>query len=280
MALTTAKTVAPEATNEEETLTQEGTAAVANAEPEEVQEAPAQEAAPAEEAPVKTESTAVATREAESTAVAKSNTGGGLAVSEMAEDGMEGLTVGGMSFDTIKLPGEGQFLIGQDDEELGKSFKCVIQASRARFVVRQSNDQDAEMFYSYDADTFAKTGVITNTEGVDQSDTIAEWKEDGYDEAPVIKKYVEVMAIMIDEDEDGNPGERHGMMVMLSIPPASVQRFSGFIYQQRMMKRLKQNQFVTECIVGKKVKKDSNSFFPWAFKNAGAIPEDLEDLLG
>lgn len=229
--------------------------------------------APAEPEPETKKETSVATQ---SQGKVASPVGGNAAESRLAENGMEGLTVGGMSFDSIKLPSEGQFLIGQDDEELGKSFKCVIQQSRARFIVRQSNDQDAEMFYSYDADQFAKTGVITDTEGGDRADEVREWKEDGYDEAPVIKKYLEVMVILIDEDEDGNPGERDRQMAMLSIPPASVQRFSGFIYQNHMMKKLAQHEFVTECIVGKKVKKDSNSFFPWNFKNAGPVPEDLQ----
>lgn len=268
MALTTPTTAEAETTaaEQEAGMTQEGVESTVAASEEQTHEAAETTAAEPET------STAVATRESSAPAVSK---GGSAAESRLAEDGMEGLTVGGMSFDSIKLPGEGQFLIGQDDEELGKSFKCVIQQSRARFVVRQSNDQDAEMFYSYDADQFAKTGVITNTEGQDMSETIQEWKEDGYDEAPVIKKYLEVMAIFIDEDENGEPGERDRMMVMLSIPPASVQRFSGFIYQQRMMKKQKQHEFVTECLVGKKVKKDSNSFFPWNFKNAGPAPEDL-----
>jgi len=246
MALATPKTnTAAQQPEAEEQMTQEGVQAAA-AEPEQQPEEEQQ-------------TTAVAERP-QASAPAKSS-GSNQFENDMAEDGFEGLTLGGLSFEQIKLPGEGQFLIGQDDEELGQEFDCVIQGTRARYVVRQSDDQDAEMFYSYDPNG------LTNTEGQDMADTLQEWKEEGF-ERPVIKKYIEAMAIMIDEG-----GERDRMMVMLSIPPASVQKFSGFLAQQKMMKGAKPNEFITKCVVGKKVKKDKNSFFPWAFKNAGPAPE-------
>lgn len=187
--------------------------------------------------------------------------GGSQFESGMAEDGFEGLTLGGLSFEQIRLPGEGQFLIGQDDEELGKEFDCVVQTTRSRFIVRQSDDDDAEMFYSYDP-----KGQY-DTEGVDMTDTLQEWKEEGF-EKPVIKKYLEVMAIMIDEG-----GDRDRMMVMLSIPPASVQKISGFFAQQQLRGRGKPNEYVTKFQVAKKVKKGNNSWFPWAAAHGGEAPE-------
>lgn len=193
----------------------------------------------------------------------------------MAEAGFEGLTLGGLSFEQIRLPGEGQFLIGQDDEELGQEFDCVIQGTRSRFVVRQSDDQDAEMFYSYDEAMCLKSFKswedlkgLKNAEGVDMTETLQEWADDGY-EKPVIKRYIETTAIMVNAADP----DREGMMVILSIAPASVQKFAGYIAQQQFMKKQQPNEYVTRCIVGKKVKKDKNSFFPWTFKNVGPAPE-------
>lgn len=229
----------------EEQLTQEGVQATAQA------------AEPVEQQAVTASTTAVAERPAASApaVAAQSQFEAG-----MADAGFDGLTLGGLSFEQIRLPAEGQFLIGQEDEELGKEFDCVIQSTRPRYVVRASDDQDSEMFYSYDPKG------QTNTEGLDMSDKLQEWREDGYDK-PVVKKYLEVMAIMV------NAGDREGMMVMLSIPPASVQKFSGFVAQQQFMKKQLPNQYVTKCVVGAKVKNGSNSFFPWSFKNAGPAPE-------
>lgn len=257
MALTTAKTRKPAPKTVEEEVSQAS-------EPEQVEETSAelepQHGEPAAEAPRQEVAPA---KPANPPAQRRTSN----AEQELAEDGMEGLTIGGLSFEQIRLPGEGQFLIGQDDVELGKSFDCVIQQSRARYIVKQSDEKDAEMFYSYHPQG------LTDTEGMDTSEKLKEWKEEGYD-APVIKKYLEVMAIFIDVDEDGNPGERDRAMVMLSLSPTAVQRFSGFIYQMKAMKGLRQNEFVTRCEVGKKVKgSNGENFFPWSFKFGGPAPE-------
>lgn len=224
------------------------------AQPEEQVDAPA----PAEQEEATTESRAVAEAPKAAQPVASSQF-----ETSMAEQGFDGLTLGGMSFEQIRLPGEGQFLIGQEDQELGKEFDCVIQNTRSRYVVRQSNEEEAEMFYSYDPKG------LTDSEGNDMSEKLQEWREDGYDK-PVIKRYIEAMAIMV------NAGERDGMMVMLSIPPASVQKFAGFIAQQQFMRKQLPSQYITRCVVGKKVKRDGgSSFFPWSFQNAGPAPQDL-----
>ena len=177
----------------------------------------------------------------------------------MAEDGLEGLSIGGMSFDRIKLPNEGVFQFGPDEEPLGKSFDAVVQSTRAIFIVRQSDDDDAENYYSYDADG------AKDTNGVSKADTLQEWKEDGFDK-PSIKRYLEVLLEMYDIDEEGNAGERHGLLAMASIPPASIQRISGVLMQITKMRGLHHTQAVITFMVGAKVKKGSNNFFPWTAK--------------
>lgn len=277
MALTKVQTNEQTAPSEaEEKLTEEGVQATAEQQQEAAQDAPEpetkageeqEEAQDAPEPEAKAEEddrprpgTAMAER-SETAPTANASRATDQFETNMADEGFEGLNLGGLSFEQIRLPGEGQFLIGQEDEELGKEFDCVIQKTRSRYVVRQSDDQDADMYYSYDPKG------LTMADGEDASDKLAEWREEGYDE-PIIKKYIEVMAIMIDEG-----GERDRMMVLLSIPPASVQKFSGFIAQQQLMKGKLPNQFITKCMVGKKVKTGNNTFFPWTFKNAGEAPE-------
>lgn len=177
----------------------------------------------------------------------------------MAELGMEGLSIGGMSFDRIKLPNEGIFQFGPDEEELGKEFNAVIQSTRAIYIVRQSDDDDAENYYSYQAD-----GSL-DTNGVSKEATLQEWAEDGFD-APIIKRYLEVMVQMYEIDEEGNEGSRHGLLAMLSIPPASLQRISGYIMQLTQMRKLHPSAAVTTFQVGTKVKRNANAFFPWTAK--------------
>lgn len=244
-------------------LTKPQTAATESTQPEQVEAAEEVEQEQVEEvsqpAPATEQKQEVAEAE-ETKAPVKSPAAGNQFESSMADEGFEGLTLGGLSFEQIRLPAEGQFVIGQDEEELGKEFNCVIQTTRSRYIVRQSSDQDSEVFYSYDP------SGKTNAEGVDMTDTLNEWAAEGY-EKPEIKKYLEIMAIMVDE------GERDRAMVMISIPPASVQKVSGFFAQQRMRRRGLPNEYVTTFQVGKKVKVGSNSWFPWSAAHGGEAPE-------
>lgn len=184
-------------------------------------------------------------------------------INEMAEEGLEGLSVGFMSFDSIRLK-DGQFIMGSDEEELGREFSCVVVTTRPRYIVRQSSDGDADVYYSYQKD-----GLV-DTEGNDKTELLREWKEDGY-ENPIIKEYAEVLALLSrPEDQDKN-----GAMVMLSVPPTSLQRFSGFLVQQRMMRRKKHSDFLLTCTIGKKVGSGNTAFYPWAFKDGGEVPTSI-----
>lgn len=264
MALTRTNTMkTEEVVAAEETLTAEGVSATAQ-QAEQEAEAPAAQVeadqpvastpveAPKQEAP---KQQAVAARPtAASPAVANASI-----EQDMADMGFDGLTIGGMSFDRVKLPSEGVFLYGSDEIDLGKEFNAVIQGSKALYIIRQSDDEDAENYYSYQPD-----GLI-DANGNDRTDTLAEWREEGY-EKPVVRRYLEVMVQMHDQDENGNSGERDGAIAMLSIPPASIQRISGYLFQLTKMKGLLPSEVVTTFVVGNKVKKGNNSFFPWNAK--------------
>lgn len=180
--------------------------------------------------------------------------------SSMAEAGFEGMELTGMSFDRIKLH-EGQFLLGTDDTELGQEFDCVIHGTRTNYIVRQSTDNDAEMFYSYDpkGQTFS--------DGTSAAEKLAEWLDDGYgtEDAPLdIRPYMEATAVLINRDD-----EHDGTMVMLSIPPASKARLAGASAQAQMRFRALPNEVITRCQVGKKVGEGQKAFRPWVFKVVG-----------
>lgn len=266
MALTKPKTTDTAATTNEEAISQEGVQGVAQQAEQVEQETFQEQVEETTQEPVTEEGVKAVATQQEAKAPANNTERTAAAASKfessMAESGFEGMTLGGLSFEQIRLPAEGQFLIGQDDEELGQEFDCVLQGTRSRYVVRQSDDQDAEMFYSYDP-----KGLV-NAEGVDMAETLQEWADDGY-EKPVIKRYIEATAVMVNAADP----DREGMMVILSIPPASTQKFAGFIAQQQFMKKQEPNEYITRCVVGKKVKKDKTSFFPWAFKNVGDAPD-------
>lgn len=177
---------------------------------------------------------------------------------EQAAAGFEGLDLTGMSFDRVKMH-EGKFLLGSEEAELGTEFDCVIHNTRRLYVVRQSTDQDAESYYSYDS-----TGA-TFTDGSSATGKLQEWLDEGYggEDAPLdIKEYLEAMATLVNRDD-----EYDQQMVMLSIPPASKARLAGAAAQAyTKMRGARLDQVVTQCQVGKKVGEGTKAFRPWVFK--------------
>lgn len=178
---------------------------------------------------------------------------------EQAELGYEGLEIGAFSFDGIKLH-EGQFKLGADETELGQEFEFITMSTRNRYVVRQGEFNDAETFYSYSADG------STLTDGSSSAAILEEWKEDGYgtEDSPLdIRKYLEVMAEIIVDDEEHN-----GSIVNLSIPPSSLQRFGGAARIAKARYRAILGEVVIRASVGSKVGEGQKAFRPWNFKVA------------
>ena len=235
-----------EETQPEDVVTEEGVAAIAATQPE-----------PTEVA----SSTAVAESQPKAVSVANaSNQAMAEFTKAQADQGFDGMDLTGMSFDRIKLH-EGKFKLGADETEIGTEFQCVVQQTRRLYVVRQSSDQDAEAFYSYDAEG------KTNTDGSESK--LEEWKDDGYEETLEIKEYMEAMALLVNRDD-----EFEGMMVMLSIPPASRNRMAGISAQAQLrLKARNLSEVVIKAYVGKVVGTGNKAFKPWNFSLMGRFED-------
>lgn len=202
--------------------------------------------------------TVVAVQEAKTPAV--QTAGGGSLMDVYSENeaaGFSGLEVDAFSFDRVKLQ-DGEFLMGEATE-LGKSFNFKALATRPIYVVRQSNDQDAEVYYSYDP------AGLTLIDGQSAEETLEKWKEDGYgvEGNPLdIKRYMEVMAEIVDGNHDGD-------IVSLSVPPASYKKFSGLSVIAKMKHNCTLDGVIIEASVGATVKGAGDKpFRPWQFKIA------------
>lgn len=229
----------------------------------ETKAAPVQEAAPVEESAVETaKEPAAATEEkvretaitpAQSTAVAPPASN---FAQQAADSGFEGLELGYFSFPTVTLPGEGIFQTSTE-VELGKEMEVIIQSSKAKFLIKPkgADNKDPRIAYSYDQ--------MTTTDGTTLDALKAEWSEDPRGcESLEIKKYLDVPAKLIDAMDTT---ELNGTMVMLSIPPSGLQRFSGYIAELQMLNKGAPNAVITKCKVGNKVDA-ANSFYPWMFE--------------
>ena len=188
-----------------------------------------------------------------------------VAAQALADAGFEGMELDSFSFTTIRLPSEGFFdILGQEDSDLGKEFVFRPESAKPRYVVSASDDQDAESFHSYDPQ-----GLIKQ-DGTSAEATIAQWRADsgeGDDYRPQIKRYLDVVATIVDGDmekEDMARMVEDNETVMLSIAPASVTKFWGKFKLGSDKHGI--GNFLLRASVGKKVKtKNGQSFYPWMF---------------
>lgn len=176
--------------------------------------------------------------------------------------GLAGIEFDAFSFPRIKLH-EGQFIKGED-EEIGKTFRFQVMTTRPLFVVSQSEDNDADMFYSY-----CPKGT-TLLDGESSEEKLTEWREQGYatEQMPlVIKRYLEVIASIVSDDPEALD------IVSLSIPPASVKKFGGLAVISKMQyKRNLNDGVIVEANVGAAVRGgNGKDFRPWSFRLAGTM---------
>jgi len=231
-----------------ETVTVNTTAAAEPAAAEPAAAAAADESAGNEQV---NETTAMATTGNNTQAMA---TASGKFVEEAASDGFEGLEIGFGSFPTVKLPAEGSFQLSEGEVDLGKSFKATIHSSREKFVFSNSDDEDSAEF-SYD-------GVTIAGKGEPLAPIFAQWKAEG--STVEKKKYLECMATI---EECESAPDLVDTMVLLSLPPTAVTKFSGYTMQLKLAKQTPRD-VVTVCSVGPKVTTAKKPFYPWAFRKA------------
>lgn len=169
----------------------------------------------------------------------------------MEEMGFKGLDFGFGAFPIITLD-DGQFM--SNDVELGEQFDCYIQSSCEKILYRTNVGQNEkpELVYTYD-------DQIT-TKGEQVADVLNDWRSAG--QTYQRKVYLDVIVEMCGDNELA------GQLAVLSIPPQSTTRFSGYLAQVVRLKRKTPQEVVTTVYRGRKVTGTRFPWFPWAFKLA------------
>jgi len=209
--------------------TKEATGAVEAVDHEELLETSSKELAPKKSAPP-----------------AMAGTGGGLLSAEETAD----LEMGFGAFPIISLD-KGEF-IDTEGKDYGDEFYCRMMKYRAKYFYKSEVDKDdVEFFYTYDKE---------NTVGGESVDELLEeWEESGRPRAN-IKKYLEVTAQLFEGDEPSG-------LVILSIAPTSVARFSGYVMGELNAARgLRYDQVITKVSAGERITKDKYNWKPWKFE--------------
>lgn len=193
-------------------------------------------------------SQAVATRPETGTAVAaRSNTGGGHLVDQLADEGFEGLEAGYFSFTSIKLD-KGDFVTSDGDDLAEDAFNVVLMESKARWAYAESKEDDADCYFSYDQ--------VHTTSGEELAPILAEWKAEDKGLPP--KKYVDLTVQVVS-------GTLADQVAILQISPASVQKLTGYMGLLRY-KGLNPREVLTTVKVGKKItNRNKDTYYPWAF---------------
>lgn len=177
-----------------------------------------------------------------------------------AEAGFEGMALDAFSFERVSLK-EGQFILGEDTE-LGKKMTVQCLTARPVFIVRQSDSDDAEIFYSYD-----KSGQ-TLMDGSPATEILNEWLELGYGtvDTPLdIKEYREVTAEIL-STESGSE-DVVGTVVNMSLPPSAISRYAGAAAIAARKFGVTLDHVELECAVGAQVSgKGTTKFRPWTFR--------------
>jgi hypothetical protein len=168
------------------------------------------------------------------------------------------------SFPTIKL--DKHLFVIKDGEEVTE-FLCHILATRPKWIYKTEKTEKGseELFYSYDQQ------LATNGRKVE--DILADWRADGL-KLKECREYEECVVLMHSTSLEGE-------MALLSVPPASTGRLSGFRTQQNLLRKVELDKVITRVKTGAKITtKSKDTFYPWDFKFVcmadQEIPEDAK----
>jgi len=142
-----------------------------------------------------------------------------------------------------------------NDERVGDELKVVISTLKAKYLFQSAHEdpKKREVVYSYDK--------LAHQNDPEVMDVIRKWKEEeqvGF----AVKKYLEVIAVMVDDDRDG---KMNNQIIMMQIPPKSLAKISGYITSQEAGGRAI-GSYITVVSAGKEVGHGQTAFFPWEFK--------------
>lgn len=222
-----------------------------------------QQQAQAEQSAATSSTTAVATQN-QTTAVAAATGSAGAEnyfrqlISEMEEEGQEGLEMGFGVFPLISLD-KGEFKVGDDD--LGDDdFEGVPLMSRPKFAYRTVGvaEKEADVIFA-----------DTDKEHLDKNSAVSlrllEWKEKFPSSSWEVKQYQDVFMYLT--KMPAKP-ELEGQLVQLSVAPTSVKLYTRVGLTVKG-KGYKLHECVIRCGVGEKIRGEFD-YYPWAFTAVGS----------
>ena len=172
-------------------------------------------------------------------------------------EGFAGLNFGFGSFPMISLQNNGQFQ-SSEGGSLGTEFYVSVLGSVPKWIYKNNQKGPAEdFFYTFDK--------ITAVNGESCESILDGWRARGWQWE--LKQYLDVQAQLVTNDED------NGCIVLLSVPPTSIAKFSGYIATVRGRHNKNVKAVITRVYLGELVTKVKHPFHPWAFAYHGDMPQ-------
>ena len=150
-------------------------------------------------------------------------------------------------FPTVTLTNDLKYTLSSGGD-LGSEFFCFVHEGRKKYLYSNGlpmGHKDSEVAYSYDQKT---------SNGKPLEPILAQWRAAGY--TPTLKTYMELVCKLDDE-----------RIVLLSVPPASIARFTSFV-ADTIQARLLVPQARCRVSVGERVLKAAVPFHPMKFEMA------------
>ncbi len=212
-----------------------------------------------------TELTTIGAQAAPSTAVVVAAPGNAIAnaIAKFKEQyGEDAIDLDFTSFPILKLEKRNFEL--NNGSRVGDELQVVLAEWKPKFLFQSAHagQKDREVCYSYDKNA--------DTTDPDIMDVIKKWKDEenvGYS----TKKYFEVLAIMHDDDKNG---DMNGQIVTIQIPPKSCSKFSGYVISQDAAGRAMGTYVTVVSAAAKEVGHGSTAFYPWEFRYSHMLGQE------
>jgi len=176
---------------------------------------------------------------------------------ELAQHGLHGLEFDHSSFDTIAL--KSSFEISRQPFDLVAFDVTIMQSTEKYLLVDARSDEEKNKSKGEPLEIkYSRDGVNT-TDGEPLQIYVEDMESKGG--IPQIKQYLDVLVQLHTNDK------HNGKIVVLSIPPTSVSRVSGFFYQLKLQGKLDNlNELKIRVSRGQaKQNKNRQTYYLWQF---------------
>ncbi len=155
------------------------------------------------------------------------------------------------------------------------ALDVVVIQVRRKWLYREKALKDAALCYSYDELPFPKNANAADANGGLVSAFIDKLESEGKEWES--KLYYEALALIVGGEGEGWQ-DHVEEMILISMSPTTKTKWSGFVLQNKFVRKLLPHEYVTRISCGPMMQAKGNNYYPMAFKIRGKV--DLSTFSG